>query len=122
MIITKSHRDGRYHGKMASSKVMEQQTHQDPPIVCNPFNQPTKHKFRNTDTYLVGGLEHFLFCHILGMSSSQLTFIFFRGVGQPPTRYILNGPFIDGLPINSMVIFHGYVSHNQMVIIDNHYS
>ena len=26
-----------------------------------------------------------------------------------------HGPFIDGLPINSMVIFHGYVSHNQMV-------
>ena len=26
-----------------------------------------------------------------------------------------NDPFIDGLPINSMVIFHGYVSHNQMV-------
>jgi hypothetical protein len=29
-----------------------------------------------------------------------------------------NGPCIDGLPIksiNSMVIFHGYVSHNQMV-------
>jgi hypothetical protein len=26
-----------------------------------------------------------------------------------------NGPFIVGLPINSMVIFHGYVSHNQMV-------
>ena len=25
------------------------------------------------------------------------------------------GPFIVGLPINSMVIFHGYVSHNQMV-------
>ena len=22
---------------------------------------------------------------------------------------------LDGLPINSMVIFHGYVSHNQMV-------
>ena len=22
---------------------------------------------------------------------------------------------IDGLPINSMVIFHGYVSHNQLV-------
>ena len=31
--------------------------------------------------YLVGGLEHSLFFHILGMSSSQLTFIFFRGVG-----------------------------------------
>ena len=35
---------------------------------------------------LIGGLEHFLFFHTLGMSSSQLTFIFFRGVGQPPTR------------------------------------
>ena len=34
---------------------------------------------------LVGGLEHFLFFHILGKSSSQLTFILFRGVGQPPT-------------------------------------
>ena len=29
---------------------------------------------------LVGGLEHVLFFHILGMSSSQLTFIFVRGV------------------------------------------
>ena len=28
---------------------------------------------------LVGGLEHFLFFHILGMSSSQLTDIFQRG-------------------------------------------
>jgi hypothetical protein len=35
---------------------------------------------------LVGGLEHFLFFHILGISSTQLTFIFFRGVGIPPTR------------------------------------
>ena len=24
-----------------------------------------------------------------------------------------NGPFIDGLPNLNMVIFHGYVSHNQ---------
>ena len=31
-----------------------------------------------------------LFFHILGMSSSQLTFIFFRGVGQPPTRLHIN--------------------------------
>ena len=30
---------------------------------------------------LVGGLEHFLFFHRLGMSSSQLTFLFFRGLG-----------------------------------------
>ena len=28
-----------------------------------------------------------------------------------------NGSFIDGLPINSMVIFHGYVSHNQRVYV-----
>ena len=36
---------------------------------------------------LVGGLEHELYFSIqLGMSSSQLTSIFFRGVGIPPTR------------------------------------
>ena len=33
---------------------------------------------------LVGGLDQFFF-HILGMSSSQRTFICFRGVGIPPT-------------------------------------
>ena len=27
-----------------------------------------------------------IYIYILGMSSSQLTFIFFRGVGRPPTR------------------------------------
>ena len=35
---------------------------------------------------------------------------------------IKNGDFpwlIDGLPMNSMVIFHGYVSHNQMVYTIN---
>ena len=31
-------------------------------------------------------LPWILFSHILGISSSQLTFIFFRGVAQPPTR------------------------------------
>ena len=45
------------------------------------------HSFEIMKTTLVGGLEHFLFSHILGMSSSQLTFIFFRGVGIPPTRW-----------------------------------
>ena len=36
---------------------------------------------------LVGGLEHIVFFHILGMSSSQLTNSYFlRGVGIPPTR------------------------------------
>ena len=38
---------------------------------------------------LIGGLDHEFYdfpYSILGMSSSQLTFIFFRGVGIPPTR------------------------------------
>ena len=30
-----------------------------------------------------------LFSNMLGMSSSQLTFIFFRGVGQPPTNHCI---------------------------------
>ena len=39
---------------------------------------------------LLGGLEHSLFFHILGMSSSQLmNSIIFQRVGQPPTRYML---------------------------------
>jgi len=33
---------------------------------------------------LIGGLEHVLFFHRLGISSPQLTFTFFRGVGIPP--------------------------------------
>ena len=37
---------------------------------------------------LVGGLEHVLFFHILGSSSSQLTFIFFRGLGGSTTHEI----------------------------------
>ena len=40
--------------------------------------------------HLVGGLEHVLFSHILGMSSSQLTFTFFRGVGQPPASHVFS--------------------------------
>ena len=35
---------------------------------------------------LVGGLEHFLFSHILGITIPTDKLIFFRGVGQPPTR------------------------------------
>ena len=39
--------------------------------------------------HLVGGLVaiNSIFPEILGISSAQLTFIFFRGVAQPPTRY-----------------------------------
>ena len=36
--------------------------------------------------WLVVWLPFFIFPEILGISSSQLTFIFFRGVAQPPTR------------------------------------
>ena len=45
----------------------------------------------NTFFILVGGLEHLdYFFHILGMSSSQLTFIFFRGVGLNHQPVLLN--------------------------------
>ena len=38
--------------------------------------------------YLVGGLEHFLFFHILRIIIPTDELIFFRGVGIPPTRYV----------------------------------
>ena len=41
--------------------------------------------------WLFGGLEHFLFSHILGIILGIIIptdeLIFFRGVGQPPTRW-----------------------------------
>jgi hypothetical protein len=42
-------------------------------------------KIGTYSTYLVGGLEHFLFFHILGGNHSPNWLIFFRGVGQPPS-------------------------------------
>jgi len=46
---------------------------------------------KDRKVFLVGGLEHFLNFHfIYGMSSFPLTFIFFRGVGQPPTSFQMN--------------------------------
>ena len=48
-------------------------------------------KIEHRTVFLVGGLEHFLNFHfIYGMSSFPLTFIFFRGVGQPPTSFQMN--------------------------------
>ena len=38
--------------------------------------------------HLVGGLEHFLFFHILGIMIPTDELIFFRGVGQPPTSHV----------------------------------
>jgi len=47
-------------------------------------------------------------------------FLNIDGAPKPFTLWLFNiamgnDPFIDGLPINSMVIFHGYVGHNQMI-------
>ena len=39
---------------------------------------------------LVGGFKHVLLSIIYGMSSFPLTFIFFRGVAQPPTSCVVN--------------------------------
>ena len=53
--------------------------------------------------HLVGGLEHeFYFSIYWGMSSSQLTFIYFRGVGlnhQPVILKVNWSPIADGLPL-----------------------
>ena len=49
---------------------------------------------------LVGGLEHFLFFHILGITIPTDELIFFKGVGQPPTSQLLAGNFPqDGLAL-----------------------
>ena len=49
-------------------------------LQCSP--NMSKHTLKK----LIGGLEHFMFSMSLGMSSSQLTVIFFGGVGIPPAR------------------------------------
>ena len=38
---------------------------------------------------LIGGLEHVLFVHLLGIVIPTDELIFFRGVGQPPTSILL---------------------------------
>ena len=52
----------------------------------------SSHKTSNTVWWFE---SFFVFFHILGMSSSQLTFIFFGGVGIPPTSKLLGAPFQD---------------------------
>jgi len=42
--------------------------------------------------HLLGGLEQFLFFHLLRITIPTDELIFFRGVGQPPTRHT---PFIN---------------------------
>ena len=70
----------RLHGQLAALdgvatrvKEMEEQLGH---LVC-PW--PGGEFYCNQET-LVGGLEQFLFFHVLGISSSQLTFIFVQGV------------------------------------------
>ena len=52
-----------------------------------PAEERKNHGENDGKTLAVGGLVAIfgIFPEILGMSSSQLTFIFFRGVAQPPT-------------------------------------
>ena len=61
-------------------------------IIINLHDQCTSMYMINLHwcTLLVGGLEHFLFSHILGISSSQLTNSYFSGSNQPPTRLIFS--------------------------------
>jgi len=48
-----------------------------------------------------------LFFHILGMSSSQLTFMFFRGVGQPPSSWIRDPGSKPGLELRRVGFSRG---------------
>ena len=52
-------------------------------INCHNEIQP----FITIKILLLGGLEHVSCFHMLEISSPQLTFIFFRGVGIPPTSF-----------------------------------
>ena len=52
--------------------------------------KPTRRPWSKTHKYfewLVGDLEHGFYFYTYWEQSSHLTFIFFRGVGQPPTRW-----------------------------------
>ena len=56
-----------------------------------PVNEK-KHFSARINPLLIGGLEHgwiMTFPQYMGMSYSQLTFLFVRGVGIPPTRHFL---------------------------------
>ena len=67
--------------------------------------------------FLVGGLEHFILCHILWTSSSQLTFIFFKGVSIPPTRYKQMVPKITPymVPYITPFVYHHFCWLSPMI-------
>ena len=70
-----------------------------------------------TIIFLVGGLEHFILCHILWTSSSQLTFIFFKGVSIPPTRYKQMVPKITPymVPYITPFVYHHFCWLSPMI-------
>ena len=83
------------------------------------------------ESSLVGGLEHFLFFHIMGMSTSQLTFIFFRGVETTNQRMLAwrgMGMIDSGFPFTgwlrqipsicscSTLWLHGWKNGNSIVV------
>jgi hypothetical protein len=47
---------------------------------------------------------------VIGLICTNLAIL-----GAPPCSHGTDGPFIDGLPLDSMVISHGYVTNSQMV-------
>jgi len=85
--------------------------------ILNNFS--TSKCFAPKDKLLVGGLEHldYLF-HILGMSSSQLIFIFLRGVGIPPTRlfWARNLLYWFIIPTDFHIFGRGRYTTNQVVL------
>jgi len=52
------------------------------------------------NSHLVGGLEHFLFFHILDIILPTDELIFFRGVGQPPTSNYPSNNTIQSMAIS----------------------
>ena len=65
----------------------------DPWLFWQPWHltaKATNFDILHNIPFVVGGLELFLFFHILGISSSQLTFIFLRGVGIPPSSILFS--------------------------------
>ena len=60
--------------------------------------------FSNILNWLVVWNMNFMTFHILGISSSQLTLLFFRGVGIPPTRYIFISHYSPVKPYQTTIL------------------
>ena len=62
-------------------------------LVCSGFGLPDIISY--IYTYLVGGLEHLLFFHILGIITPTDFHILNRGVGIPTTGYMISIPLLE---------------------------